>query len=78
MTPSSIRTRLVQLEVLPGLPCQNTDNMLQHVAAAIGEGIELLLFPEMAIPGYLIGDETLRPANVVVGKYTSAPSSEQR
>ena len=62
MTPSSIRTRLVQLEVLPGLPRQNTENMLRHVAAAIGEGIELLVFPEMAIPGYLIGDEWERQA----------------
>ncbi|NQU40415.1 MAG: NAD(+) synthase [Lentisphaerae bacterium] len=53
----SIRTRLEQIEVLPGRPCENSALMLERIAQARSDGIELLIFPEMAIPGYLLGDE---------------------
>jgi len=53
----SIRTRLEQIEVLPGRPRDNTAVMLARVEAARAEGADLVIFPEMAIPGYLLGDE---------------------
>ncbi|MDP6113492.1 MAG: hypothetical protein QGG53_16670, partial [Planctomycetota bacterium] len=53
----SIRTRLEQVDVLPGRPRENTALMLDRIAAARADGIELLVFPEMAVPGYLLGDE---------------------
>jgi NAD+ synthase (glutamine-hydrolysing) len=52
-----VRTRLVQMEVRPGRPVENTAGMLAHLAAARAEKARLVVFPEMAIPGYLIGDE---------------------
>lgn len=45
------------MEVLPGRPQENTKAMLVRIAEAKLAGIELLVFPEMAIPGYLLGDE---------------------
>ncbi len=58
----SIRTRLEQVEVWPGRPCENTARMLERIGVARSEGIELLIFPEMAVPGYLLGDEWEREA----------------
>lgn len=62
MSATSIRIRLAQLEVKPGRPAENTARMLEMIRAASSDGIELLVFPEMAIPGYLLGDEWERPA----------------
>lgn len=56
-TGTSIPTRLAQIEVIPGRPRVNADKMLAAIHAARRDGIELVLFPEMAIPGYLLGDE---------------------
>lgn len=53
----SIRVHLVQMEVLPGHPVDNTRRMVTAVAEARQKGAELVIFPEMAIPGYLLGDE---------------------
>lgn len=58
MTPSDgIRVRVVQMEVLPGRPVDNTARILREIAAARSDGIRLLVFPEMCVPGYLVGDE---------------------
>lgn len=48
--------RLIQMEVTPGQPGINLRRMLTHVADARRDGVRLLVFPEMAIPGYLLGD----------------------
>jgi NAD+ synthase (glutamine-hydrolysing) len=58
----SMRVRLVQLEVEPGRPVENTERMLLRIATARADGIELLVFPELAVPGYLLGDEWERSA----------------
>ena len=50
------------MDVLPGRPVENTARMLQHIAQARSEGIALVVFPEMAVPGYLLGDEWERPS----------------
>lgn len=57
MTAHTIRTRLVQMEVLPGRPAENAARMLEFIGQAISDQVELIVFPEMAVPGYLIGDE---------------------
>jgi NAD+ synthase (glutamine-hydrolysing) len=59
-----LRVRLVQMEVLPGRPAENTTTILHHIRAAIAEHVDLIAFPEMAIPGYLIADEWERDAFV--------------
>jgi len=56
------RIRLVQLEVQPGRPEANTRRMLDAVARARADGVALVAFPELAVPGYLLGDMWDRPA----------------
>lgn len=57
-----ISTRLIQLDVQPGNPRYNTERMLEHIQQALDEGVDLAVFPELAIPGYLIGDLWEQPA----------------
>ena len=45
-----------QLKVKPGHPSENTENMLAMIAEAKANGADLIIFPEMAVPGYLLGD----------------------
>ncbi|HWR39044.1 MAG TPA: NAD(+) synthase [Patescibacteria group bacterium] len=47
---------LAQLDVTPGRPDLNTASMLTMIASARENGVKLIIFPEMAIPGYLLGD----------------------
>jgi NAD+ synthase (glutamine-hydrolysing) len=56
-TATSVRTRLAQLEVRPGCPAENTRRILDCVSEARQAGVELLVFSELAVPGYLLGDE---------------------
>ncbi len=51
-----LRVRLAQIKVEPGQPATNTAIILEAVQSARTAGIDLIVFPEMAIPGYLIGD----------------------
>lgn len=57
-----MKARLFQLDVAPGHPVSNTQQILQAIAAARQDGIDLIIFPEMAVPGYLLGDEWERAA----------------
>ncbi len=47
---------LAQTNVHPGNPRQNTAVMKEYIAKAKAAGCDLIVFPELAIPGYLIGD----------------------
>jgi len=57
MSTGTLTCRLAQINVRPGHPRINTDTVLKHIREARQDGIELIVFPEMAIPGYLLGDE---------------------
>lgn len=57
-----LRVALAQMRVIPGQPAANTGAMLKAIAAAKRQKAELIVFPEMAIPGYLIGDNWEREA----------------
>jgi NAD+ synthase (glutamine-hydrolysing) len=61
-TAAAMRLRLEQIEVEPGRPRQNTDRMLARVAAARADGVDLVAFPELAVPGCFVGDAWERPA----------------
>lgn len=50
------RIALGQMEVVPGRPDLNTSAMLSMIAEARERQADLVIFPEMAIPGYLLGD----------------------
>ena len=46
-----------QMEVIPGNPEVNLARILRGIDEACAAGAALVLFPEMALPGYLLGDE---------------------
>ena len=45
-----------QMEIHPGRPAVNTENMLRRIEEAKAAHADIIIFPEMAIPGYLLGD----------------------
>jgi NAD+ synthase (glutamine-hydrolysing) len=47
---------LAQMDVRPGRPDLNLERMLVWMELARAGGVELLAFPEMCLPGYIIGD----------------------
>lgn len=47
---------LGQMEVIPGRPDLNTKTMLRMIEQACLQKADFIIFPEMAIPGYLLGD----------------------
>lgn len=62
MTDAAITIALAQLEVFPGEPARNGEAMLALIAEARAAGVDLLAFPEMCLPGYLLGDMWERPS----------------
>jgi NAD+ synthase (glutamine-hydrolysing) len=51
-----VRIALAQMEVIPGRPDLNSAAMLAMIDEARGRQADLVVFPEMAVPGYLLGD----------------------
>lgn len=52
----AFRFTLAQLEVVPGDPERNVARMEEILAAEAARGVDLVVFPEMAVGGYLVGD----------------------
>jgi NAD+ synthase (glutamine-hydrolysing) len=46
-----------QIEVTPGHPDQNFEKIRSRIEEAKAKGDDIVIFPEMAVPGYIIGDE---------------------
>ena len=46
-----------QMEVIPGDPEANLRRILRGIDEATEADASLVVFPEMALPGYLLGDE---------------------
>ena len=44
------------MDVIPGRPDENYKKILELISAAKEKQADILLLPEMCIPGYLIGD----------------------
>ncbi|GAB6157245.1 NAD+ synthase [Desulfotomaculum varum] len=57
-----LKIALGQMEVIPGRPDINTQTMLEMINQARSAGAELIIFPEMCIPGYLLGDTWEQPS----------------
>ncbi len=53
---SGIKVALAQMPVAAGDPRSNATWMISEIAAAAGRGVDLIIFPELCVPGYLIGD----------------------
>lgn len=52
----NLRVAMGQMEVIPGRPDLNTGTMLEMIIEAKRKQADIIIFPEMAIPGYLLGD----------------------
>ena len=52
----ALRIACGQMEIIAGRPDLNTKKMLQLINLARKESVDILVFPELAIPGALIGD----------------------
>ena len=57
-----LKIALAQIKVIPGRPDLNAEKMLQFIQQAKAGQADLVLFPEMSIPGYLLGDTWEQPA----------------
>lgn len=51
-----IKIACAQIEVTPGAPEKNTKKALEAIAQAKNEQVDILLLPELVVPGYLLGD----------------------
>ncbi|CQR70080.1 Glutamine-dependent NAD(+) synthetase [Sporomusa ovata DSM 2662] len=51
-----LKIALGQMEVIPGRPDLNTNKMLIMIQDACNQHADIIIFPEMAVPGYLLGD----------------------
>lgn len=59
---NGVRICLVQLDVRAGQPEANALRMAQFIDRARDAGCACVVFPEMAVPGYFVGDEWDRPS----------------
>lgn len=57
-----LKIALGQMEIVPGRPDLNTTVMLSMIDQARCKKADIIVFPEMAIPGYLLGDTWEQPA----------------
>lgn len=57
-----LKLALAQIDVIPGRPDINYRTMLDNIQTAKSKAVDILVFPEMAIPGYLLGDLWEQPA----------------
>lgn len=57
-----LRIALGQMEVIPGRPDINFHTMLSMITSARDQQADIIVFPEMAIPGYFLGDTWEQPA----------------
>lgn len=51
-----LRIGIGQMRVIPGRPDLNTTAIESEVAGAIARGLDILVLPELCVPGYLLGD----------------------
>ena len=50
------RIALAQIVVVPKQPSRNVETIIRQIERSRQEGAELVVFPEMAVPGYVISD----------------------
>jgi len=52
-----LKIALAQMKVVPGRPDLNADYMIGEISSASKRGVDILIFPELCVPGYLIADK---------------------
>lgn len=51
-----LKVALAQIEIIPGRPDLNTRTILTQIHQARNQQVQIIIFPEMSIPGYFLGD----------------------
>ena len=54
---NGLKIALCQMPVVPGRPDVNADYMVGEIEQAAAQGNDIIVFPEMCVSGYLIGDK---------------------
>ena len=57
-----LKIALAQIPVIPGRPAKNAETIRKYIHTAREAGTDLIVFPEMAVSGYLLGDTWEQPA----------------
>jgi NAD+ synthase (glutamine-hydrolysing) len=57
MASPHIKIAVAQIDIIAGRPDQNVKKILTEIEQARHAGDDIIVFPEMAVPGYLLGDE---------------------
>ncbi len=57
MSEKALKVAACQMEVVPGHPDINVQKIVECIDEAVENGDDIIIFPEMAVPGYLISDE---------------------
>ena len=57
-----MKITIAQIEVIPGEPQVNKKTMIEAIDKAKSEESDIIVFPELCIPGYLLGDNWERGA----------------
>lgn len=52
-----IKVAACQMYIEPGNPAKNMQTIVEQISQAKHNGDHLIVFPEMSVPGYLLGDE---------------------
>ena len=52
----AIKIACGQIKIIAGRPDLNADKILQVIDRAKNESVDIIVFPELAVPGCMIGD----------------------
>lgn len=56
-TLQGLKISLCQMRVVPGRPDINADYVINQIQSASKRGVDIIVFPELAVSGYLIADK---------------------
>ena len=51
-----MKIAIAQIEIIPGRPDLNFIKIKEYVDKAKDKNVDMVVFPELSVPGYLIGD----------------------
>ncbi|MBN2167279.1 MAG: NAD(+) synthase [Marinilabiliaceae bacterium] len=54
---TKVKIAIAQIEIIAGHPNINVSKIISEIEQARKEKADIIVFPEMAVPGYLLGDE---------------------
>lgn len=58
----ALKLALGQIDVVPGRPDINSKRIITEAIAAANRGVQVIVFPEMCVSGYLLGDKFSSPS----------------